>query len=413
MRIKDLARKAQYWCGYWPLTVVVGLAALVFDWRRRRRKSGGQMRILVIMIEHIGDIIVSAPFLRALRMAQPAAHITVVTSKSTWTLLEHCPLIDELIVADGNAGWLGNLLRAVKLGRRLRALNADAVIVPKDAPNEDFNELICLLAGCPQRISRVRPQLVYRIKPLKFPPFYDRIVVDDKVRHEVDQRLRLARLFGDFPEPSGLEAWLTPDDLGFADRFLSGIGGTAGAPLITIGLGASAAGRCWPLERYARVIEHLGREYGITALAIIGPSEVEDAKELQRITRYPVHYAPSSTIRQSITLIRRSALFIGNDSGPMHMAASVGVPVVEISTHPQGGTSWSINCPDRFGAYGVPARILRPVPLDPRCMNGCVSGFVPHCITNITADMVVEAASELLDERLRPEPERIGADEVR
>lgn len=398
MRMDTLKRKAKHWVGYWLPTLTIGFAVAIFDWRKRQRIKNDPERILVVMIEHIGDVIVSVPFLRALREAKPSAQITLVAAAGTRALLEHCPLIDRLIVADNETNWFKQLARAFKLGLHLRATQFDVAIVPKDAPNEDFNELICLLAACKQRISRVRPQLAYRMKPLKFAPFYDQIIVDDAVRHEVEQRLRLANLFGTTNEQPKLGAWLTKDDSCFADDFLLGISAARGGPIVSFGIGASAAGRCWPLDRYARIIEQLGRDYGITALAIIGPKEIESARELVRLTNYPVHYAASATLRQSIALIGCSALFIGNDSGPMHMAAAAGVPVVEISTHPQGATTWSINSPERFGAYGVPHRALQPTPKEPQCRNGCAFGLAPHCITNVTVDMVQQAAVELLNE---------------
>lgn len=363
------------------------------------------------MIEHIGDIIVSTPFLHALRQSQPTAHLTVVISKNASPLLERCPLIDNLIVAENRASLFSQLTCAFKLGLRLRTLKHDIAIVPKDAPNEDFNELICLLAGCRRRISRVRPQLAYRIKPLKLAPFYDCIVIDDQVRHEADQRRRLAQLFGGSASPAQLKVWLSPEDHDYATRFFDEIDAKRSNVLISLGIGASAAGRCWPLENFACVIESLVQNYDITVVAIIGPSEIESAKELKRLTKHPIHYAAGATVRQSIALMQRSALFIGNDSGPMHMAASVGVPVVEISAHPQGATPWSINSPERFGAYGVPMRIVRPAPKEPRCRNGCMSGFAPHCITNITPDTVIEAARDLLKLSITEGMRKYGANQ--
>lgn len=375
---------------------MIGYAVAILDRRKRRDTRNDKSQILVLMIEHIGDIIVSVPFLRVLRAKNPDAHITIVTSRSAWPLLEYCPLIDDLIVADKSGGWHKQLIRSFKLGLKLRTIHADLAIVPKDAPNEDFNELICLLAACRKRISRVRPQLSYRIKPLKFAPFYDRIVIDKEVRHESYQRYRIVQDIDDSEALTKLEAWLSSEDHEYADQFLGSIGLAKNDILICIGIGASAAGRCWPLENYARVIEALARHYSIKALAIIGPSEVNKAKELGKLTDYPVHYSTEASVRQSLALIKHGTIFIGNDSGPMHMAAAMGIPVVEISTHPKGATPWSINSPERFGAYGVPTRILRPTPKDSRCTNGCISGFAPHCINNITTDEVIQAANELL-----------------
>lgn len=394
MSTKDLARKFKDWCGFWLTSLVTGLLFTALG--RYRHPGNPCLQILVVLIEHIGDVVVSIPLLKALRTIQPTARISVLVSATAGPLLEHCPYIDRLIVARPASSWWKQLVRAFELGRPLRNPGIDMAFVPKDAHNRDFNELICILAGSRQRISRARPQLAYRIKPLKFAPFYNRILIDSEVRHEVEQRLNLAKILGNSDAAVGPEAWLTTEDLAYASHFLSGISG--GCPVVAFGIGASAGGRQWPLENYARVIELLGKELNIAALLIVGPSEADIAAQVALQSSYPVYISSSATVRQSTALIQRCALFIGNDSGPMHLAASVGVPVVEISAHPIGASSWSISSPERFGPYGVPHRVLQPPPMDSRCARGCVSTYVPHCIIGVTPDEVVQAALQLLRE---------------
>jgi len=404
LTLEKLIQKIGYWCAYWLPTVFIGLVAFIVNFKRKGGQIGDSPRILVVMIEHIGDLIVSVPFLRMVRSIWPRANVTVIISRSAHSILEHCPYIDNLIISDGGLSWGEKIINAVALGCEIRASQFDLAFVPKDAPNKDFNELICLMGACRRRISRVRPRWIYRIKPLKFFPFYDKIIVDSMVRHEVEQRLQILRDFSDFSgfkESYHLEAWLAQSDLYRADDFLSSIDAKKGAPMVAFGIGASARGRQWPLKNFVEVIQGLSDKYGIVAILISGPSEIELVEELVRHTQCSLHYLKNATVRESMAIMRRCAMFVGNDSGPMHMAAAVGLPVVEISVHPIGATPWNINSPERFGPYGVPSKIIRPKALNPRCKNGCVSGHKPHCIAQISPDNVIEAASEFLDSFVR------------
>jgi heptosyltransferase-2 len=100
----------------------------------------------------------------------------------------------------------------------------------------------------------------------------------------------------------------------------------------------------------------------------------------------------------SAALIARSALYIGMDTGPMHLAAACGVPVVEISCHPLSGRSEQANSPSRFGPYATRSRILRPArPLAP-CVDSCVVLHGSHCISQVRATQVIDAALDLLNE---------------
>lgn len=392
-------RRVRHWLGYWLPTILLGIVAVILT-RLNRHLNARQptSQILILMIEHIGDVIVSMPFLACIRSSNANAHIAVITSRAVSNLLETCPYVDEIIVVPEFNGWWDRLTGSIALAQTMRSRHIEIAIVPKDAPNEDFNELICLFASCQKRITRSRPQFLFRVKPLKFFPFYDRVLLDNEVRHESEQRLRLGRLLNPtYPsQPVQDSIPLTAEDVEYAEQFLL-VNGLQTAPrIVAFGIGAAQGGRRWPLESYARVIDHLHKTLGVEALLMIGPSDTSDAKAIARLANSPIHYATDATLRQSLALLKRCVMFIGNDSGPMHMASIVGIPVVEISAHPACATPWSITSPERFGPTVIPHRILRPHPKSPHCRNGCRSRDDPHCITNIKPATVIDAAMELV-----------------
>jgi heptosyltransferase-2 len=92
-------------------------------------------------------------------------------------------------------------------------------------------------------------------------------------------------------------------------------------------------------------------------------------------------------------------LFIGNDSGPLHLAVAAGIPVVEISCHPADGDPNGENSPDRFGPFTSRCRIVRPERAKDPCQSSCASSQ-PHCIAQVSVAQVGHAVTSLLNERL-------------
>jgi heptosyltransferase-2 len=102
-----------------------------------------------------------------------------------------------------------------------------------------------------------------------------------------------------------------------------------------------------------------------------------------------------TTLRQAAALLKRCCLYIGNDTGPMHLAAGVGTPVIELCCHPLTGSPMTSPWPERFHPWNVAQTVLRPpVPLAP-CVDGCVADDA-HCIRTIGVDEVLRAARAML-----------------
>jgi len=398
LRYKRFKAKARFWGLYWLPSVIVGSALSIG--RKRVPPTSAIYGIAVFLIEHIGDAVVAVPLLRRLRQIFPEAKITLIASATCISTLEKCPYVDQFIKVTAKPTWFGQLLHALSMIIRLRTSYFDLAIVPKDALNAAFYELISIGVRSKWKISLRPPGDIWHIKPLKFDFFYDEFVLTSGTEHEAKYRLSSIDRFA----PAGindirLEAWLSDDDQSFAEAFFNSIEErSASAIAIAFGIGASAAKRRWPLQSYAAVIDGMSAQRPILPIVIIGPGEVAQAQLLASMTSRKIYFSQIATVRQSAALISRCALFIGNDSGPMHLAASLGVPVVEISCHPQAGDTRNFNSPRRYGPLGVKSKILQPLPLDSFCeeRGGCQYEDYPHCITTISSNMVLDAATALL-----------------
>lgn len=117
---------------------------------------------------------------------------------------------------------------------------------------------------------------------------------------------------------------------------------------------------------------------------------------MQAVQKRAVPLAGRLNLRESTAALSRCAVAVGNDSGPLHLAAAARVPCVEISCHPTTGDVLHNNAPERFGPWGVASSIVRPGAAMPPCSTACVK-HAPHCILGVEVDHVETAVVELLE----------------
>jgi ADP-heptose:LPS heptosyltransferase len=213
--------------------------------------------------------------------------------------------------------------------------------------------------------------------------------------HEVlkgQDMLQALGMVGSIPDP---KLWLSEESTVWAADFV------ARHRLDRFGVLAVSAGsksRIWPVENFLPVIDAVRKATDLT-LVILGASDaLESAAWLKRMRPDAVVCATGSVpILSSAALLALSDIYIGMDSGLMHVAAASRVPVVEISCHPVAGDPSHRNSPSRFGPYATRNRVVQPAsPLSP-CVHGCSISHAPHCITQIEPSKVIDAALELLN----------------
>jgi len=365
-----------------------------------RRTTPGSRRILVIRLDAIGDVVMTGPFLAALRRAFPLAHITLVVAPSVHNVVEECPYVDRVLVHDlpwATRWWhpLSRRLRGLGFARRyLWPEHYDVAVVPRWGEDHYEATILAYLSGAPVRVGYGGP--TFHGRPLGYERFLTRVVHDQSVKHEVERNICLLPVLG-VPMPvlqSGLEVWLSDRDQAFADHIMANANG---GPLVALGPGAGSPKRMWAIDRFEEVGRWLTGS-GAQLVLVGGANDVDRARHLrQRLGDKVIDLTDRTTVRETAAVLRRCILFCGNDSGPMHLAAAVKVPVVEISCHPQGGDDLHPNSPKRFGPWGVPNRVVQPATARDGCDIGCRIE-APHCILNVEPDAVVHAIESLREE---------------
>lgn len=280
---------------------------------------------LVIRLSSIGDIVHALPAVSALGETFPRARITWVVEDRYASLLKGNPLVRDVLTVD-TLGWREHLTCAetwrhiLHSVRGLRDCVYDAVI---DFQGLVKSGVIARLCRSSARIGFASPWLKERSASV----FYSKRIRADGRKHAIEENLALVESLGarckgwKFPLPCAPEY----------EQYLDNLFGHRGtAEFIIINPGGGWIAKRWPPSYYARLIRRLDSLFS-GSFVLTGSSSEE--KMISRIVRASgsarAFYLPSA-IDQFVTLARRAKLFIGGDTGPLHLAAAVGIPIVAL-----------------------------------------------------------------------------------
>ncbi|MBT8763361.1 glycosyltransferase family 9 protein [Desulfohalobiaceae bacterium Ax17] len=375
-----------------------------FFWLMGMRRKGREIdltqvkRVLVVRLDEIGDVVMMTPFLRELRRNLPDAWITLVVKPGVYNLTEHCPYVNEVLTFHWQTSRLWRRLAYLRMAfRDLWRRRFHLVILPRWGGGYYHGSVIAYLSGAPWRMGYSENVSAHKKQNNRG---FDRLLThglkDTSVKHEVEHNLDVIRFLGGKVQDDRLELWFGEEDEFFAEELLRKHGVELNDLLVSLAPGAGASKRRWPLSRFAEVGVCLQEEYHAQFLIVGGPEEEALGRELQQeLGDAVINTVGHTTLHQTAALLKRCRLFIGNDAGPMHIAAAVGVPVVEMSCHPETGSLLSANSPKRFGPWSGKHMVIQPKAPLPPCVDECVSDR-PHCILGITVEQVKQAVAEQL-----------------
>jgi len=365
-------------------------------------------KILVIRLDEIGDVVMTTPFLRELRRNLPNAWITLAVKPQVYNLVELCPYVNEVLVYDWHVPRLFKPLqrhwRALRLARKhLWKRRFDLAILPRWDTDDYHATFVAYFSGAPWRVGYSEK---VNVQKRRFNKGYDRLLThvleDDTLKHEVAHNLDVIRFLGGTIQEDRLEIWVGGEDEAFAEQVL--INHNVGGEELLVGLGPGAGSpkRKWPLDSFLEIGNWLVKEYR-AKLLIIGGSSDRDLGQIlkQHLGDSVINMAGLTTLRQAAALLKHCRLFVGNDAGPIHMAAAVGTPVVELSCHPATGSPYSTNSPNRFGPWSVKNIVLQPDKPTPPCQEMCVIDSQPHCILGITVEQVKRSIEAMIEEIIK------------
>jgi heptosyltransferase I len=294
--------------------------------------SDGTPRFLISRMSAVGDTVLTLPLLCALREAYPQAFIAWVVERGAAPMLEGHACLDELLVLPRL--WAKSPARIWQLRRQLRALHIDTSLDPQSI---NKTSLACWLSGAPRRIGLGGDY------GKELSRWLNNELVDYRQPHIVDRSLELLGPLGvvwgqaefRLPYRPAVEARMLRSlaELGLSGRFA------------IVNPGASWDSKLWPPERYAEVCRHLHRNHQLRTLVVWGGDRERGWAE-QIVAGAPgaVVLAPPTDLYELTEVLRAGCLFVGSDTGPLHMAAAAGTPCVSMY-----GTTRPADC----GPYGA------------------------------------------------------------
>lgn len=325
------------------------------------------MRLLVRATNWVGDAILSIPALAALRARWPEAEISVLARPWVADIYRDQGLVDRLIPFDHHGRHRGPL-GLERLARELRAAKFDSALLFQNAFEAAW---IAWRAGIPERIGYARDArgpLLTKSIPV---PGSGEIPA-----HESNYYLELLRRAGwieSLPEIGPVRIRVAPEALDRAEKFLSDAGSPPDRLRIAFGAGAAyGTAKCWPANRYADLARTLVSGHGARVLLFGAASEASVAAEVEQgAGEGVINLIGRSAIGDLPALLSRCSLFVGNDSGGMHVAAAVGLPVVAVfgPTDPDGTRPLTSQLSIVQRKVACSPCFLRHCPIDHRCMK--------------------------------------------
>jgi heptosyltransferase II len=361
-------------------------------------------RIVVRGANWLGDAVMTTPALLRLRERFPEARLALLTPEKLRDLWLRHPAVNEVIAFAEGEG-------AFSVSRKLREGNFDLALV---LPNSPRSALEVWLAGIPRRIGYARPwRNWFLTEAVPARPGHVRMrkrsaaeikqVVNSPVRatgnsepiaqdffaHQIHDYLRLAAALGARPDPLPPRLEILESEIDAVRRRFQL---DAGVQWLGLNPGAEyGPAKRWPADRFIAVAREVPNYLKCGWVILGGTSELALAAEIESAIRSPQsairNLAGRTSLRELMALLKSCRVLLANDSGPMHVAAALGTPVVA----PFGSTSPELTGPGLPGDARL--RLLRcDAPCSPCFRRTCPIDF--RCMTGISVERVVEAVLE-------------------
>lgn len=334
-------------------------------------------RILITRLTALGDTVHSVPVACALRERFPHAFIAWVVEGVSAEIVRHHPALDQVIPL--RRRWWQSLAEVRKARAQLRELQFDISV---DVQGLTKSSILGWMSGAKRRLGFAAPhgrELSTRL---------NNELVECNAAHIIEHYLEVLRPLGIHNPSVRFDLPSLPEDESYVDDVLTGLS-LRGGEFALLNAGSAWPSKLWPPERFGQLAIHLQQRHNLPSIALWGvDQELPDAEIIAATSRGAARVAPPTTIGQLVALSRRAGLFVGGDTGPLHLAVAVGAP--SVSLHGTTRSNWS-------GAYG-PHNIA---------VQACYSGGTARqrramdntAMRAITLEMVAEACDRVIGSR--------------
>jgi lipopolysaccharide heptosyltransferase II len=341
--------------------------------------------VLCIRLDSMGDVLMTGPAMRALRESLPGRRITLLTSPEGAAAARLLPEVDDVI--EYRAPWMKTApedpAADAAMLTRLRTAGFDAaVIFTVYSQNPLPAALFAYLAGIPLRLAYCRENPYHLLTD-----WQEETEPQHHLRHEVQRQLDLVAFVGSRTEDGRLHVGIPEAARARAEALLCEAGLDRSRRWLLVHSGASAPSRRYPPESFATACRRIALETRATVVFTGSESEEPLIEDIRSAMAAPsLSLAGRLDLEELAAVVARAPLLLSNNTGPVHLAAATGTPVVVLYalTNPQH-TPWQVDC--RVLYHDVPCR-------------NCYKSVCPEghhaCLRQVTPDSVVSAVEDLL-----------------
>ncbi len=334
-------------------------------------------KILVIKIGALGDVILSVPSLKAIRKKFPEAVIKALVGRASADALKGCPCINERIIYEPKSGKrrFGGIM---SFAARLRREDFDIVI---DLQNNRMSHILAFLTMANLRYGYANGKWSFLLNK--------RVKDTARPMSPVEHQFRTLNLLGVERSGETFELWPSQEDEEWADNFLKENWIDERRMLAGINIAASARwlSKRWDIESIADLSDEFAKRYDIRTVLTGTDEDADTAKEIARLSASkPIIAAGKTDIMKLASLISRCKVYVTTDSAPLHIAASMKVPVVALF----GPTDPAKHMPDVKNAAALRANKSCGPCYKPVCFKR------NRCMKDIKVEDVAAAAEKYL-----------------
>ena len=360
------------------------------------------MRLLIVRLSALGDVVHTLPLAAALRRAFPDGVIDWVVDERSAPLLDLVSGLDRVVVLRTRSR---PPVRA--LARCRRALRQRAYDVALDAQGLGKSALVARLSGAARVVGFTTPFLRERWAGWLYTERAD----PGRPRHVVERNLGLLAALGVNPSPWAFPLRTPASEAPARTRARLGVG-AGGGRFALLNPNAAWPSKCWPAERFGAVASWLRRAHRLPSAVLWGPGDEARAEAVAAASDGAAAVAPPTGLGDLVALARAAAVMVSGDTGPLHVAAAVGTPVVGLygPSDPARNGPWSPHdvvvsrsaaCRCRRARGSTTSRVAALIAgrdVSGRMVRACRSPA--RCLDDITVGDVTAA----LDRRLRSGP---------
>ena len=341
------------------------------------------MKILVVRYRFIGDMILTIPFLRNLRNAYPDAQIDMLVSPNSGEVIENCPYVNNFIYFDTTRKHKYENGKGEKQSfwyyvKELKKQKYDKAYILKRSLS---SAMLCFLAGIKERIGfNTEGRCLLLTKRVNY----------DNIKHESLCFLDVLQADKKEIKDTHLENWILEENKIKIYSLFEEHNIVLSKKNVVINATATNQTKVWGINNFARIIEYLINEKDANVIFIGAPSDKEVYDNIKyeiELKTEPINLCGKVTIKDSLALLNEVDLLIGNDSGNLHMAASVRTPVIGLYG-PMPFEKWR--------ALGEKNILIKAnLPCMPCSLKGeCTNNKA--CMNSITVEEVKEAIDKIL-----------------